>query len=461
MTKARTSATAAKKERDLLRIAGHHAHVACLLDDFETPAAWALVLELVSGGEVFDRVATQGAFSESDAAAVVRQVALALSHLHSKEIVHRDLKPENLLLTSKDEVKVADFGLATFYGPKHPPLRISCGTINYIAPEMLNVTSSTPYSEAVDLWSMGAILFTLLGAYNPFDPCSNLPQSTIESSIKAGRWDFKRFPKQWQHVSESARDVIRGLLELDVTKRLTADGLLAEPWVGGLKTPKRSFPKSHRDALQAFQEGRRLWRAAIDATALFLGSPHMAHGVMSAVAAGDGSGRKKKSAAAGSVALPESADEELHRAFAVYDKDGNGTIDLDELRGVMQRLGGLGADAAEVMRSIDSDGDGILSYDEFKLLVRPLYDSSGAALRKIFELFDTDSSGYIDMAELSVMLQKLGLGKGLETKDALDRVFAAADVDGNGRVDFLEFTGLFPAAAASEAKEAAPSCAAL
>ena len=109
----------------------------------------------------------------------------------------------------------------------------------------------------------------------------------------------------------------------------------------------------------------------------------------------------------------------------------------------------------------DSDGDGILSYDEFKLLVRPLYDSSGAALRKIFELFDTDSSGYIDMAELSVMLQKLGLGKGLETKDALDRVFAAADVDGNGRVDFLEFTGLFPAAAASEAKEAAPSCAAL
>ena len=113
------------------------------------------------------------------------------------------------------------------------------------------------------------------------------------------------------------------------------------------------------------------------------------------------------------------------------------------------------------MRSIDSDGDGILSYDEFKLLVRPLYDSSGAALRKIFELFDTDSSGYIDMAELSVMLQKLGLGKGLETKDALDRVFAAADVDGNGRVDFLEFTGLFPAAAASEAKEAAPSCAAL
>jgi len=88
---------------------------------------------------------------------------------------------------------------------------------------------------------------------------------------------------------------------------------------------------------------------------------------------------------------------------------------------------------------------------QFKTLVCPLYDASGAALRKIFSLFDEDGSGYINSKELGVMLSKLGLGKDADTQEALSRVFATADLDGNGKVDFAEFTCLFSKANASTA----------
>ena len=447
MSKRRTNAAAAHRERDVLRSVGLHAHVVCLLDDFETPESFALVMELVTGGEVFDRVATKGAFSEADAATVMRSLARALQHLHGMGVVHRDLKPENLLLTAREDVKVADFGLATFCGPGHPPLRQLCGTVNYIAPEMVAMRASgiwgalgkapAPYGVSVDLWSAGAILFTLLGAYCAFDPAANLPHARVEAAIKANRWSFDVFPQQWTHVSDAARGIIRKLLEPDVAKRLTAAALLEEPWVRGADAPTQPLPPSHREKLAAFQAGRRTWRAAADAAALFLGSPHTAHGVASA--------------AGGDAPLPESAEEELRTAFRVYDKDGNGDIDLDELRDVVTALhvGGRGADALEVMSAADTNGDGRISFEEFKQLVRPLYDASASALRKIFAMFDADGSGFIDVAELGVVLNKLGLGKDADTHEALERVFAAADTDGNGKVDFAEFTSLFARAAAS------------
>ena len=98
-------------------------------------------------------------------------MATALVHMHSKGICHRDLKPENILLTSRAsdaDVKVADFGIAAFTSTSEP-ISGAAGTINYIAPEIL---ADGPYGVEVDTWSLGVILFILLGAYNPFDPKS-------------------------------------------------------------------------------------------------------------------------------------------------------------------------------------------------------------------------------------------------------------------------------------------------
>ena len=502
INKGLTDEAQAKHEISILKALGSHPNVVCLVDTFETPAAYAVLLEYVAGGEVFDKLADNGPFSEKDAAKIVRECAMALRHMHKLGIVHRDLKPENLLLTKDtNDVKVADFGLAAFFGNGHEPLTQACGTITYLAPEMISAQQTGgSYGAGVDLWSLGAILFSLLGAYAAFDPLCNLSDDEIEERIQAGSWDFNAYPKQWEHVSEAAKSTIRSLLSADPKKRPTAAKLLDQSaWVKGDSAPAVPLPASDV-SLKAFQEGRQLWRAAIDAAALFIGSPDAATaavqqsgatqsgGFCSNAAAkakhalggwlqrgidvietatgvdidGDGKvssaskGAKKSSSSSSSsssvVSLPESAEAELRRAFNVYDKDGSGEIDADELRDVMKGLGFVGPDVARRMAEIDTNGDGVISYEEFKQMLLPIYQVSGEALRRIFDFFDADGNGSLEKRELEVMLQKLGMGaeggRNSARKKMLDNVFEAADTNHDGVVSFEEFVALFKASSA-------------
>ena len=120
--RSRTASDDAEHELKVLSTIGLHRHIVSLIEHFELPDSKAVVMELAEGGEVFEKICEGGPYSEADAASVIRQVALALAFMHSVGVVHRDLKPENLLLTSSNDVKVADFGLAAFCGDEHPPL---------------------------------------------------------------------------------------------------------------------------------------------------------------------------------------------------------------------------------------------------------------------------------------------------------------------------------------------------
>ena len=103
---------------------------------------------------------------------MVRQVALGLAFIHTAGVVHRDLKPENLLLTGAGVVKLADFGLAEFCGKGAKPITEVAGTAAYMAPEVVLADDGNgpPYGETADLFSLGCVLFSLLGAYPAFDP---------------------------------------------------------------------------------------------------------------------------------------------------------------------------------------------------------------------------------------------------------------------------------------------------
>ena len=160
----------AKRERDVLDRIGLHKHIVGLFDCFDQPSNWVLVLELAEGGEVFDRICDGGPFSEADAASVVRQVVLALQHVHGLGVVHRDLKPENLLLVSQAaeaHVKLADFGLASLLGePPGGEKNEVAGTITYMAPELLGPDAlgegALPVGPGLDVFSLGVILFNLV-----------------------------------------------------------------------------------------------------------------------------------------------------------------------------------------------------------------------------------------------------------------------------------------------------------
>ncbi|KAL1495400.1 hypothetical protein AB1Y20_016768 [Prymnesium parvum] len=427
--KARTPHDVMQRELHVLRVIGQHQHVVSMVDFLETPNAWGVLLDLVTGGEVFERICADGAFSEQDAAALVRQVALALKHVHAAGVCHRDLKPENLLLCSPEhdaKVKLCDFGLAAFYGEGHPPMEGRSGTVGYMAPEQLR---GLPYGPEVDLWAVGVILYILLSGFHPFDPDGSADDDALVANVLAHKVDFT--DECWRHVSAGARDVICGLLHPDPSQRTTADQLLSSPWVCGhaAATP---LPGSDVQ-LKAFNQHRATWRAAIRAAALVAQTPSAASHHMAA-------------AALDPSQLSDEARAELRAAFETYDRDGNGSIELDELRLAMHALGGDVSAAEEVFRRADRSGNHAISFDEFCAAVGPLYSTSEQALRNVFRMFDTDGSGTIDQSELRAMLSKLRLIKPSDdAAKTVEKMFAAADTNGDGSIDFHEFVGLFAA----------------
>eukprot|EP00891_Asterochloris_glomerata_P001841 jgi/Astpho2/1841/fgenesh1_pm.00038_%23_10_t len=194
-----------------------------------TPRKVYLITELVTGGELLDRVTAKGNYTEKDAADLITQLLEGVSYLHSQGIVHRDLKLENMLMTDhtdKSPIKIADFGLSKFF-QQGTVLSTMCGSPQYVAPEILGISDGNQaYSPAVDMWSVGVILFILLSGYSPFDDEND---AVLFEKIKSGNYDAD--DPIWDHVSNSAKDLVARLLIVDASQRLSAKQALQHPWL--------------------------------------------------------------------------------------------------------------------------------------------------------------------------------------------------------------------------------------
>lgn len=204
----------------------NHPNVIRLHEVFETKEKIYLQMELVRGGELFDRIVEKGYFSERDARRVISAVCAALEYLHGRNIAHRDLKPENLLLsdeTDDAEIKIADFGLSTAAGASCV-LDTFCGTLSYVAPEVLQ--SQGYHGKPVDMWAVGVITYILLCGYPPFysEDDAEITQMTLK-----GQYSFPS--PEWENVSKDAKDFISSLLVLEPTDRLSAKQALRHPWL--------------------------------------------------------------------------------------------------------------------------------------------------------------------------------------------------------------------------------------
>jgi len=210
----------------------HHPNILRLVEVFETEDVIALVMELVNGGELFYKIVGKGNYSEEDAAKIVRQMIQGVDYLHEKGIAHRDLKPENLLCSSDDRpeyqpfrVVIADFGLSKIFDNENP-LETSCGTPDYVAPEV--ITAEGTYDKSVDMWSSGVITYVLLCGFSPF--LSSTQTGLFEKIIKV-EYDFPE--PEWSNISETAKDFIRHLLVKEPEKRYVAKECLDHPWLNG------------------------------------------------------------------------------------------------------------------------------------------------------------------------------------------------------------------------------------
>ncbi|KAH1253158.1 CBL-interacting serine/threonine-protein kinase 8 [Glycine max] len=182
-----------------------------------------IILEFITGGELFDKIIHHGRLSETDSRRYFQQLIDGVDYCHSKGVYHRDLKPENLLLDSLGNIKISDFGLSAFPEQGVSILRTTCGTPNYVAPEVL---SHKGYNGAVaDVWSCGVILYVLLAGYLPFD---ELDLTTLYTSCgeRIERAEFSCPP--WFPVG--AKLLIHRILDPNPETRITIEHIRNDEW---------------------------------------------------------------------------------------------------------------------------------------------------------------------------------------------------------------------------------------
>jgi calcium/calmodulin-dependent protein kinase I len=203
-----------------------HKHIIRLYDVFDESQFYYLVTEKMMGGELFDRIVQKSYYNEKEARDVCKILFDAMKYCHKHQVAHRDLKPENLLLTSESDdsdIKIADFGFAKKV--KSPnSLTTQCGTPGYVAPEILE---GKPYDTQADMWSLGVIVYILLGGYPPFIEQN---QRELFRKIRKGQYEFHE--EYWGQVSDEAKNLISKLLTVDPSKRYNATETLSNSWIG-------------------------------------------------------------------------------------------------------------------------------------------------------------------------------------------------------------------------------------
>lgn len=200
---------------------------------YKTKRDVSFVFELMSGGELFDRLVSFGVDNENIVREAFRPVIEGLIYLHSRGIVHRDIKPENLLLKMHPPnsnaipiLKISDFGLSQLINPNERLLKI-CGTAPYSAPEMFQ-PDKPGYDLKFDCFSMGVVLYVALVGYHPFDPNGTSAVVDIKARARNVIYDFSG--TEWANISDVGKDLIRRLIIKDPDNRLESKMILQHPW---------------------------------------------------------------------------------------------------------------------------------------------------------------------------------------------------------------------------------------
>lgn len=219
-----------------------HTNIVAMYELYQSPRCLWLILEYVNGGDLRNHLRNSVDFSEAIAASYMKQIFLAIHYMHTLGIVHRDLKLDNVLrqvVNDMNVMKVADFGLSALvrigengYDAEtsekrkdYRALREMWGTKEYFAPEVIDQA----YGPQADIWSLGCVLYEMLSGTIAFRyrECS----AELYARIKSGVFDLN-IP-QMKPISVEAKDLIRGLLTIDPTKRLSATEALTHPWITG------------------------------------------------------------------------------------------------------------------------------------------------------------------------------------------------------------------------------------
>jgi len=385
-----------------------HPNILKLYEFYQDQKNYYIIIELCTGGELFDKIIEQGSLSEKEASYIMKQLLGAVVYAHNHNIVHRDLKPENILLDITSDggynIKVIDWGTAKSFDPTQK-MTEKFGTPYYIAPEVL----AKSYNEKCDIWSCGVILFILLSGYPPF-PGKN--DKEIMKNVLKGEYSLES--EEWKYASEEAKDLIRRMLSYDPTKRLSAKEALEHKWFEKVLTKEKvnkELIQHNLRNLKNFRAEQKLQQATFTFIASQLAS------------------KEEK--------------QQLMETFKTLDKNGDGTLSRQEiLDGYRQIMDEEDAEAEvnRIMAMVDIDKSGEIDYTEF---IAATLDKkkmvSKERLEQAFNMFDKDGNGSITADELKEVLggQLSNIDEGV-----WDEIVSEVDTNGDGQISLEEFTSM-------------------
>ncbi|CAN1305036.1 Calcium-dependent protein kinase 4 [Linum perenne] len=353
-----------RREIQIMHHLAGHKNIVTIKGAYEDPLYVHIVMELCSGGELFDRIIQRGHYSERKAAELTKIIVGVVEACHSLGVMHRDLKPENFLLVNKDDdfsLKAIDFGLSVFFKPGQIFTDV-VGSPYYVAPEVL----LKHYGPAADVWTAGVILYILLSGVPPF--WAETQQGIFDAVLK-GHIDFDSDP--WPLISDSGKDLIRRMLCKSPKERLTAHEVLCHPWIceNGV-APDRALDTAVLTRLKQFSAMNKLKKMALRVIAESLSEEEIAG---------------------------------LKEMFKSMDTDSSGAITFDELKAGLRRYGSTMKDTEirDLMDAADVDNSGTIDYGEFIAATIHLNKLEREEhLVAAFRYFDKDGSGYITVDEL-------------------------------------------------------------
>lgn len=253
-----------REVRVLQKIRGH-SNVVELHAVYETASDVIIVLELVSGGELFDHVCAKECLDEVEAAAFIKQILLAVRHLHSLHVVHLDIKPENVMLKQRGEshIKIIDFGLSREIEPG-ATVKDMVGTPEFVAPEVVNYE---PLSPATDMWAVGVVTYILLSGGSPF-----LGDNRDETFSNITRVRYHFSDRYFKNTSKHAKDFISRLFVRDVDQRATVEECLQHPWIRGPEGNAIDIRKASCITISHIQsfKNRQKWKRCVELVMVLL-----------------------------------------------------------------------------------------------------------------------------------------------------------------------------------------------
>ncbi|KAL9182810.1 hypothetical protein ACHAXT_004089 [Thalassiosira profunda] len=412
---------------------GGHPHCCRMYSIYEGDDTYWMSMELIEGGELFEHLIAEGAYSEAKASVFTRQLAEALAFMHKAGIVHGDLKPENLLLSSWDDeeadLKLVDFGCSVIVDRASADETPPHSTICYDPPEKIIGDLSPSYES--DVWAAGCILYIILTGSHPFDKSgAGTDEETAELVKSIGtsedRLSELAFDDRTEGLSPSVISLLRRMLHPDPKQRATSEQLRRNRWVQGLTASWEVL-----DGIDGRLE--KYWQREFQRNIM------------------------KKF---GGV----SSDEQLRAVFTQIDEDGNGSIDLDELSKVLRESGAKPKDIKSIFDAVNVDHDKGVSFEEFRsvmqselpaqhyqskfrdLVTKEIQTGAGgeegkmsepfkAAARRLFNSMDLDGNGSLDCHELRLLLRKLGVDEA-----EISLLVASVDLDKDGSLTFDEFS---------------------